>query len=551
MRTFVHFQTLSFKDKSETFKNAAPISSAPTDELIYFPYADILGVGLVTHTIDGAADKVEAIRQSKLDQLELSAEEAIDIAVNNLHQISSEPFRKVQVGFYTSPWKDQYDGARLLLTELFSNLKVDGEVVALTPTPGTLFVTGSKDLTGIELMMSIAATLRKEPNAVLSLPLVLRDGLWAPLIVPIDDPIFDIINSNRISILSTLYKEQDPFLADGKVDKHRVYPTSFTVDRDKTLGYEYCKTKIYAGSVHTIPECDIIEFFQKDKAGKNNCVARAPFEKVVELLPSSFLKKEPGFRPARWRFNNFPRPVELQTLGLMPNDSGHWSLPDRSEDEIQRKKLEKLVSITIPPGAILTSESDAKNKETILEFVVPQTIDQLKDFYQAQFKIGNLIGVPTEQGPFTIAESLGAACSREAWFGPGKVEGEIELRLVKRVNFNTPALHTAFVTQNELLRQLEQFFDLSLAPDMQPQGEMQVSIESAMQNFASPDTADAVVQFFRIQMSGPQTMYTSADKSSPHTIIDMSAGLIVTVNVGKPREITQFSITKSVANYRS
>ncbi len=551
MRTFVHFQNVSFKERPDNAKKVAPTTSLPADAPIYFPYADVLGVGLVIHTIDGAGDKVETISQSRLDQLKLSAEDAIDTAVSNLHQISKEPFRKVQAGFYTSPWKDQYDGARLLLTELFSDLKVEGEVVALTPTPGTLFVTGSNDLTGIDLMMSIAATLRKEPNAVLSLPLVLRDGLWVPLIVPIDDPIFDIINSNRMSVLSTLYKEQEPLLADGKVAKQRVYPTSFTVDRDKTLGYEYCKTKIYAGSVHTIPECDIIEFFQKDKTGKHNCVARAPFGKVVELLPSSFLKKEPGFRPARWRFNNFPRPVELQTLGIMPNGSGLWSLPDRSEEEIHRKKLEKLVSINIPPGAILTSESDAKNKETILEFLVPQTIDQLKEFYQSRFRIGNLIGVPTEQGPFTIAESLGAACSREAWFGPGKVAGEIELRLVKRVNFNTPALHTAFVTQNELLRQLEEFFDLSLAPDMQAQGEMQISIESAMQNFASPETADAVVQFFRIQMSGPQTMYTAADKSSPHTIVDMSAGLIVTVDTGKPKEITQFSITKSVANYRS
>ncbi|MBX9692062.1 MAG: hypothetical protein K2Z81_06740, partial [Cyanobacteria bacterium] len=173
----------------DNFRAASCESHDTEDELVIFPYADVLGVGLVLD-ID---ETPRQMRYSDLDQLGLSAEDAIEIAVENLSRNSTEPFRLVQAGFYASSWKDSYDGARLLLTDKFSKLQVDGEVVAITPTPDTLLVTGSKDISGLHLMMSLSTTLIKEQNAVKALPMVLRDNLWTSFVVPPSDPLFDTV----------------------------------------------------------------------------------------------------------------------------------------------------------------------------------------------------------------------------------------------------------------------------------------------------------------------------------------------------------------------
>lgn len=567
-------------------------------ELIFFPYADVLSVGLVLD--DG--ENVHHLKDAELEQLGVSVDVAIDVAVGNLHQMSAGSFRTVQAGFYTSPWKDSYDGARLLLTDLFSSLDVDGEIVALTPTTDSLFVTGSNDPIGLELLMQIGSTLVKEQNSVLALPLVLRNGLWEPFSPPITDAIFDTINAYRMNVLSQLYEAQESIvresadnylpervepparweLSKGKPEltwelvkpkapkRERLFVSPFILGNDKNRGYLYSRTSVMEGSINLIPECEIVEFFQSDQ-GQKTCLARATFSKVAEVL-SNNLVLEKSLHPARWRLNTFPDAAQLTALGIAPMTCGQWSLQANSQSDSKSAasyftdpqpgspysghgsknqqndsvaELQAIVNIPIPDGALLKHKAEAKGKESVLEFFVPNSIAELKDFYLKHLKVGSAAEVPTELGMFTIVENIGAACTREAWFGPSKVDDQTLLRLIKRVNFSTPAVHNAFIKQSQSLRAFEELFGISLPENAQPKDNLQTTAENTLQNFVTKDTPDSVLQFLRIQMSGANTVYIAGDKQNPHVVIKMNTGLIGTVSTDKTPDGTHFSLAKS------
>lgn len=589
---------------------------ANAPELIFFPYADVLSVGLMLS--DG--EKVHHLKDVELTQIGISIEEAIDLAVENLQQKSPGQFRIVQAGFYTSPWKDSYDSARLLLTDLFTGLDVDGEIIALTPTPDSLFVTGSKDPVGLELLVQIGTTLIKEPNSILALPLVLRNGLWESFSLPIDDPAFDTVNGYRMNVLSQLYDTQETMvraspneylpereepqarweLSKGKPEltwklvkpkgpkRERLFVSPFILANDKNRGYLYSRTSVMDGSINLIPECEIVEFFQRDR-GEKSCVARASLGKVFEVL-SNNLELEQGLHPARWRLDKFPEPEQLAALGMAPMTCGHWSLHADAQSEVSARNqsdvsarnqsdfvasaqqnfftntqqdrsnqqdrsarrdstnaaLQAIVNMAIPNGAILKHKAEAKGKESTLEFLVSDSEVDLKEFYLKHLKVGSVVEVPTEHGTFTIAESLGAACTREAWFGPSRVEGQNLLRLIKRVNFSTPSVHNAFVKQSQALRAFEEMFGISIPENVQPKDVLQTTEENTLQNFVTKDSPDMVLQFLRVQMSGPNTIYIPADKQNPHVIIKMNSGLIATVSPDKIPDGTHFSLAKSI-----
>ncbi len=514
------------------------------DELVLLPYADVLGVGLV---IENGGTPFQ-VRYSDLDRLGLSVEVAIEIAVENLMRKSVEPFRVVQAGFYVSSWRDSYDGARLLLPDLFANLQVDGEIVAMAPTPDTVLVTGSKDVEGISLLTSLGGNLVKDRYGVFALPMVLRNGVWESFEVPESDPVFNTVNSFRLSVYNLTYCDQERFLVQKRVDRQGMFACPFLTERDKWNGYQFSKTNIVDGRINSFPECDIVEFYRFNTEGTRDCVARAPFTTVVEQLGNS-LSEDRTFLPVRWRLKDFPKRSELAALGMMVAGRGLLNPRQKTETERVNEPLEGKVSMPIPAGARLMPRVEevnvkVKEKDTVLEFFVDETSDSLKDFYLQRLNVRSVIQVPTEQGNYLVVEALGAAWSREAWLRLNPVEDEATLKLIIRTNFKSLEIRNAFKKQGELLQPFEQVFGISLLVDMKPVGALVISKDNASQGFTSSDPPEKVLKFFRIQLGVQRTTYTVADQDRPHLLINMDAGLVVAVNPEKARGGTQCSITK-------
>ncbi|MBX9692516.1 MAG: hypothetical protein K2Z81_09035, partial [Cyanobacteria bacterium] len=122
------------------------------------------------------------------------------------------------------------------------------------------------------------------------------------------------------------------------------------------------------------------------------------------------------------------------------------------------------------------------------------------------------------------------------------VEGESALKLSKRVDYETPAVHNAFIKQSDCLLAFEQLFGISLLPQMKPVGSLKITTEGASQSFEIVELPDDVIQFFRTQMLGPNTVFTAADKVNPHTLVNMDTGL--TATIGSATTIEGLNCTK-------
>ncbi len=136
-------------------------------------------------------------------------EKALRDARANLLEISGEPFESPQPGLYVSPWRDNHDASRLLLTNRIRRLDVKGDHVAMVPNRDTLLVTGSADFAGLARMAEIATAAMDEPYWVSGLPVRLTDGGWARFMPDAEHPSFRDFKSLRTRSIGVDYGEQD------------------------------------------------------------------------------------------------------------------------------------------------------------------------------------------------------------------------------------------------------------------------------------------------------------------------------------------------------
>lgn len=533
-------RTLNFFQSSNLKARAMAPPDTSSGELVFFSYADVLAVGLVFDK----GETVQHARHFELERIGLDAEAAIDIAVQNLKQLSHDSMRPVQHGFYTSPWKDSYDGCRLLLPEIFSKLSVQGEVVALAAAADNLFVTGSEDIVGLELMTTLGAALMQSPAAVPALPLVLRDGTWESFQLAVDDPAFDTINTYRQNVLRMLYKEQEDLLQQSSPAGRSSTITPFVFDHDRKRGFLFSKTSVLDGSVNVIPETDVVEFFKKNWMGKEECVSRASLARVTQILASK-LTKDPILQPGRWYLNEFPSAAELAALGKMPPEQSPLVSAKTSFEATDLSVFEILVSLPIPKGAKPTSSTLEKPNTQVCEFIYSGSVSELQEFYLSNLRIGGFKQLETKQGVFFETGLYGAGCTREVMFGPSKIRGETLLRLVKRVNYDTLATRNALIKQSPLLRSLEQFFGLSIPEDTRIKGEFRTSDKSGSQYLLSSNSPDQLMRFFRTQLLGPRPIFMGPDSDgSPDIFMDIKSGITILVAAKATAEGTLITLSR-------
>ncbi|MEW6432591.1 MAG: hypothetical protein AB1730_13895 [Myxococcota bacterium] len=87
--------------------------------------------------------------------------------------------------------KDELAASRLMLPELFSGLNQRGELIAFTPSEGTLFLAGSEDAEALVKAATLALDDAREviedsplAGRFTAVPWVLRDGRFFPWTVP-------------------------------------------------------------------------------------------------------------------------------------------------------------------------------------------------------------------------------------------------------------------------------------------------------------------------------------------------------------------------------
>jgi uncharacterized protein YtpQ (UPF0354 family) len=102
-----------------------------------------------------------------------------NLALGNLHRMLSKiEMREGADHIFLIEAGGNYESSLLLADHIWSSgqINVDGDIVVAVPGHGTLFITGSRNRTGIGRLRAIAAELASLPHGLTSALFVYRDG---------------------------------------------------------------------------------------------------------------------------------------------------------------------------------------------------------------------------------------------------------------------------------------------------------------------------------------------------------------------------------------
>ncbi|GIW81991.1 MAG: hypothetical protein KatS3mg105_3798 [Gemmatales bacterium] len=121
---------------------------------------DSLGVALV-YDLPSAMTYVQ---KHTLASWQTTFEVAFAVARQNLAGITQQRLSQVVPGVWASPWKDNYDASRMLLTDYVRQHDVKGDPVVMVPNRDMLLLTGSEDDKGLGIMAEIAESAVDHPR---------------------------------------------------------------------------------------------------------------------------------------------------------------------------------------------------------------------------------------------------------------------------------------------------------------------------------------------------------------------------------------------------
>lgn len=134
-----------------------------------------------------ALDSEHAIRlvtDADLDELGLTFDDALGIAIGHLDEKGAHSFGQLAEGTFVSTCGDYHDASRVLIPEMFRQLPVNGNPVAIVQARSAVLVTGSQDMDGLAMIAGFALEdLADNERAVALNPIELVDGQWRPFAI--------------------------------------------------------------------------------------------------------------------------------------------------------------------------------------------------------------------------------------------------------------------------------------------------------------------------------------------------------------------------------
>lgn len=265
---------------------------------------------LSVHLVVDLPSVMSYVTEDTLNDLELDFEEAYQMALENLRLKSEIGFKQIEPGLFMGPWNDYYVPARLLLPELFKELEVKGELIAMPVHRNVVLVSGSEDTENHPLLIALIEEALDAPRAMSPRFLALKQGEWSSWVPENDSPCYD-----QLRLFSLQAEAQDANEQKEGLDQlHEQNGTDIFVASVQAIEQQetgrvstYC---VWTKTVDTLlPKADLILFADIEADG---IVAQAHWDIVFDRC--SHLMKPQSIYPERYRVTEFPDKSILEEI---------------------------------------------------------------------------------------------------------------------------------------------------------------------------------------------------------------------------------------------
>jgi hypothetical protein len=278
-----------------------------------WPYrvlAESLGVGLVYDL----PESMMQVQQHTLDQWKTTFDEAFEVALGNLGQISRHGLERAAPGVWVSPWRDNYDPSRMLLLDFIRHHKVAGDPVVMVPNRDTLLLAGSGDEGALGRLVAMAEEAYEQPRSITGMAYRLTgDGEWVPFLPGGSHPHHQKFKLLQVKTIGGGYGDQaDALNALHEKTGKDIFVASFSALQKKETGEvrSYCVWS--EGVVSFLPRTDDIFFFRPRGSEEGDVVATAPWGRAQAVLGD--MMKPVGLYPERYLVEAFPSDEQLAAL---------------------------------------------------------------------------------------------------------------------------------------------------------------------------------------------------------------------------------------------
>lgn len=271
-----------------------------------------LGSHLYSSLVYDLPTSMRSVTMDEISSWGLTIYEALEIAAENLQQI---PINIAQIGegLYCFTTSDNYDSARILLTNTIRGFEIQGEPIAVVPQRDACFVCGSEDSVSLSIMLELTKeVVRTEPRPLSPLPLILQGDEWEDWLPSPDHPLFAGFHSLKQDFYGSMYRNQQESLETFlKQQGESTYVSSFTGIQSQDNGriLSYC---VWPEGVDCLlPETDLIML-----PSEHNFETRGHWEDVRRIV-GSLMQRHPDYYPPRYRVREFPSRQQLHQIGSL------------------------------------------------------------------------------------------------------------------------------------------------------------------------------------------------------------------------------------------
>ncbi|QRN98422.1 hypothetical protein JRI60_05020 [Archangium violaceum] len=279
------------------------------------PLSGFLGVGLA---FDGP-DTLQYLGPDELARWGVSFDQALDAALGNLRQRSTEKLVQLAPGTCESPWEDNYASSRLLLEEVVRGCKVQGAPVVLAPHRDLLLITGSEDEDGLRRVASRALQAVMAPRALDGRAMRLSPEGWVTFMPERLSNAWADFRKLELFTRARDYSEQTQQLEKHFEERGEdVFVASFTPyqdERGRSISYAVWLKGVDA----LLPKAEVIFFMDPALGDEAPPVGIARWDEVAKVA-GKLLAPVNGLYPERYRVQGFPTEEQLARWQNDPGD---------------------------------------------------------------------------------------------------------------------------------------------------------------------------------------------------------------------------------------
>jgi hypothetical protein len=242
---------------------------------------------------------ISLVNSKRLETWSRSLHDVLAVSLENLRERSPCRFERDGRGFYISNYGDFYDASRLLLPQIFTQLPLRGNPVAIAISRICVVVAGSEDRASLDSMAEFAEQqIEREARPIAYLPIVLQNGLWSPF-----DARSSALDRLRIKQQLSNYAEQKLLLEKRfAADRRDVFVATL---KSGEIGEGLCTYAVWSSDVVTLlPEADVVVLRGKDgsmlvRRWSQVVSTCGPFPTEPDIYPPRhFVERGPD--PAAW-----------------------------------------------------------------------------------------------------------------------------------------------------------------------------------------------------------------------------------------------------------